>query len=121
MNVRDIMDRAQGAAQLKADDLLDAMGLQRKTSVGEQILMTVGIFGAGLLVGAGLGILFAPKSGRELRSDIGNRVGDVTQRAREVGTRVSEKLGRTAAAATGTGYEEEIPISSPGGNARTGI
>ena len=121
MNMRDIMGRVQGAAQLQAEDLLDHLGLQRKTSVGEQILMTVGIFGAGLLVGAGLGILFAPKSGRELRGDIGTRVNDLKQRAQDVGTRVSERLGRTATATGTTGYEEEIPISTPGSNARTGI
>lgn len=34
------------------------------------VLPALGVFGAGLLVGAGLGLLLAPKSGRELRGEI---------------------------------------------------
>ena len=39
---------------------------------------------AGTVIGAGLGMLFAPKSGSELRSDLGNRIADQTGRVREV-------------------------------------
>jgi len=33
----------------------------------------LGAFGAGILIGAGLALLFAPKAGSELRQDIENR------------------------------------------------
>jgi len=39
------------------------------------------VFGAGLLVGAGLALLFAPSSGRELREEIGERAADLRDRA----------------------------------------
>jgi len=39
---------------------------------------------AGTVLGAGLGMLFAPKSGSELRSQIGSQINDSTGRLREV-------------------------------------
>ena len=39
---------------------------------------------AGTVLGAGLGMLFAPKSGSELRSQIGGQIADSTGRIREV-------------------------------------
>ena len=58
------------------DDALDAVGLQRAQHAAlltSTILPAAGLFGAGLLIGAGLGLLFAPKAGRETREDIGDR------------------------------------------------
>src|SRR6185369_9757166 len=39
---------------------------------------------AGTVLGAGLGMLFAPKAGSELRSQIGTQIADGTGRLREV-------------------------------------
>ena len=39
---------------------------------------------AGTVLGAGLGMLFAPKSGSELRSQLGTQISDSTGRLREV-------------------------------------
>ena len=39
---------------------------------------------AGTVLGAGLGMLFAPKAGSELRSQIGNQIADQTGKLREV-------------------------------------
>ncbi len=58
------------------DDILRALGQNRRT--GNDILPGLALFGAGLLVGAGLALLFAPSSGEDLRAEIG-------ERAREVG------------------------------------
>jgi YtxH-like protein len=56
------------------DELLAKLGLERKASTGEWLVGALGFFGVGLLVGAGLGLLLAPKSGRELREGIRHRV-----------------------------------------------
>jgi len=56
------------------DDILEMMGLQTKTSTAAVVGGTVGIFAIGLLVGAGLGMLLAPKAGRELREDLRDRL-----------------------------------------------
>lgn len=55
------------------DDLLNALGLEAKPSTTVWLAEVLGTFGVGLLVGAGLGLLLAPKPGRELRSDIQHR------------------------------------------------
>jgi hypothetical protein len=49
---------------------LAAIGLQPRRSASDYILPALGLFGVGMLVGAGLGLLLAPKQGRELRGDI---------------------------------------------------
>ena len=58
---------------LDKDDILEMMGLQTKSSTGAWLAGTLGTFGVGLLVGAGLGLLLAPKPGRELREDLRDR------------------------------------------------
>ncbi len=62
------------------DDILNALGLELRKTPGDFVLPALGVFGAGLLVGAGLALLFAPKSGNELRSDIGRRMEDARTR-----------------------------------------
>lgn len=58
---------------LNKDDILSALGLATKTSTSDRLLGTLGIFGVGLLVGAGAALLLAPKSGQDLREDLGDR------------------------------------------------
>jgi gas vesicle protein len=58
---------------LDKEDILEMMGLQSKSSTAAVVGGTVGIFAIGLLVGAGLGMLLAPKAGRELRDDLRDR------------------------------------------------
>ena len=64
-----------------AEDLIRALGLQTRRSQGSAIASGVALFGAGLLVGAGLALLFAPSSGRELREEIGERAAELRDRA----------------------------------------
>ena len=53
------------------DDVLEALGLQERRSGVATTLGTIGIFALGCLVGAGIGLAFAPKSGDELRNELG--------------------------------------------------
>ena len=68
------------------DELLRAIGLQRTRS--NDLLGGVAVFGAGMLVGAGLALLFAPSSGAEMREQLGTRLEDA-----------KEKLGQAATTA----------------------
>ena len=76
--VRDI--RKQGLKALKylqdndKDDVLEALGLEERSSAWASTLGTIGIFALGCLVGAGIGLAFAPKSGEEFRSELGDRM-----------------------------------------------
>jgi hypothetical protein len=56
------------------DDFLGLIGLQSKRSFTSELLGTLGTFGIGLLVGAGVALLLAPKPGRELRHDIRTKI-----------------------------------------------
>jgi len=67
MKISDLKD-------LSKEDVLSALGLASKPSATERILGTLGLFGAGILVGAGAALLLAPKSGADLREDLGQRI-----------------------------------------------
>ena len=52
------------------DDLLDLVGLESRRTTSDKLVPALAIFGAGMLVGAGLGLLLAQKPGKELRSQL---------------------------------------------------
>ena len=53
------------------DDILARLGLESRRTATDYIMPALGVFGAGMLVGAGLGLMFAPKRGVEIRHDLG--------------------------------------------------
>ncbi len=63
------------------DDVLRALGsgigTRRRSS---DVLPGLALFGAGILVGAGLALLFAPQSGQELREEVSERVDEFRER-----------------------------------------
>jgi gas vesicle protein len=67
MNLKDLRN-------LDKDDFLEMLGLETRRSTGGWIAGTLGTFGVGLLVGAGIALMLAPKPGRELREDIRERL-----------------------------------------------
>jgi len=56
------------------EDVINAIGLASRRSTTTDFASMIGVFGAGLLIGAGLALLFAPKSGEELRRELGERM-----------------------------------------------
>ena len=54
--------------------MLESLGLQQRRGAVASTLGTLGIFVLGCLVGAGIGLAFAPKSGDELRNELGDKV-----------------------------------------------
>ena len=87
MDIRAILENAQGSVRSTYDtgveSLLDRLGLEQKRSTMEVVLPSLAIFGAGLAVGAALGIMLAPKRGEELRTDLRHRIGDLKDRSVE--------------------------------------
>jgi len=59
--------------RLDRDDLLELVGLQRSSS-NDWVAPALTALGVGLLVGAGLGLLLAPKTGVELRNDLRDKL-----------------------------------------------
>ncbi len=70
--------------KLSRDQMIGALHLDRQHTTGDMIVPALAIFGAGLLVGAGLGLLLAPKSGHELRRDIADGVDDLKLKSTEL-------------------------------------
>jgi hypothetical protein len=68
------MISARDLKKMDKDDLLNLLGLETKRDTVDWLLPTLGAFSVGLLVGAGLGVLMAPKAGPELRNDLRNRL-----------------------------------------------
>jgi hypothetical protein len=54
------------------DALLRRVGLEERTPAGD-FFTGLGLFSVGVLVGAGLGLMFAPKRGEEVRAALNER------------------------------------------------
>jgi hypothetical protein len=69
------------------DAILDRLGLEERTPAGD-FFTGLGLFSIGVLVGAGLGLMFAPKRGEEMRAALNeawrNR-GRTAQELRDLG------------------------------------
>jgi hypothetical protein len=61
------------------EDVINAIGLATRRSSASELSTVIGAFGAGMLIGAGLALLFAPRTGEELRREIGERVSSFTE------------------------------------------
>jgi len=68
------MFSANDLKKMDKDELLNLLGLETRKGPADWLLPAVGAFSVGLLVGAGLGLLMAPKPGAELRGDLRNRL-----------------------------------------------
>ncbi|HEY6004255.1 MAG TPA: YtxH domain-containing protein [Anaeromyxobacter sp.] len=72
------------------DAILDRLGLEERTPAGD-FFTGLGLFSIGVLVGAGLGLMFAPKRGEEMRAALNeawkNR-GKAAQELRDLGAEV---------------------------------
>jgi len=67
MKLSDISD-------LSKEDILAMLGLATKPSASQRMISSAGMFGLGALVGAGVALMLAPSSGRDLRDDLGRRI-----------------------------------------------
>jgi len=66
--------KLQELRDMDKDDFLGLLGLQTKRTFTGELLGSLGTFGIGLLVGAGVALLLAPKPGRDLRHDIRSKI-----------------------------------------------
>ena len=85
---------------MNRNDILASMGLQTRRSSAGYVLPALGMFGVGILTGAGLGLLFAPRTGREMRRELGTRMNDlghkVTDATKQVTNKIKTKMRRAA-------------------------
>lgn len=90
--VKSVVEVVTLLRSLGADQVLGKIGLSRRRTP----LATLGILAAGLAVGAGLGMLFAPRSGRQTRRFMLDQAqkagGEVKARTLEAASLVEAKL-----------------------------
>jgi hypothetical protein len=68
MKWSDLSDlRWKDLKKLDRDEVLHRLGLEEHTPTSD-FLTGLGLFAVGMLVGAGLGVMFAPKPGAEMRT-----------------------------------------------------
>jgi hypothetical protein len=77
MTIEDILQ-----ALPSKEDIASAVGLEARSSPTGDMRAAFGIFGAGIILGAGLALLFAPKAGHEIRHDIAEKVGEMGEHLR---------------------------------------
>lgn len=66
-----------------ADDVLRLIGLQQQRAASEAALGVLGSFALGTIVGGMLALLFAPKTGEDMRRDLSERFDDATHKVKE--------------------------------------
>ena len=124
MDLQDLMDKMNTSVSSSYDrnleNVLDRLGLERSRAAKDVVLPALGIFGAGIAVGATLGLLFAPKRGDELRSDIRHSLEDLRQKSAEEYNELREKSEEALQAARKRVAREEEAASEKkaNGNAR---
>ena len=89
------------ARELRANDILGPLGLERRRSAFETVLPGIGMFLGGAALGAGVALLVAPMSGKQLRSELGKRASDVKERAGQRIEELEERIQHRAGNAMG--------------------
>lgn len=80
LTIKDLIDAFAGAKESARDamptreQLFQAIGAKPQEDV---MMSSFGIFAAGIVLGAGLAVLFTPRPGAEVREAIGEKISDL--------------------------------------------
>lgn len=74
------------------DTILRRVGLEQRTPAGD-FFTGLGLFSIGVLVGAGLGLMFAPKRGEEMRAHLNEAWRNRVRSGREFPTGLGAEAG----------------------------
>lgn len=89
MNIKDIKN-------LDKDQILEMLGLEGERSTTSSILWSIGLIAIGAVAGAGIALLLAPQTGRELRENVSrklkNTADDVVSSARRKADEVQSQV-----------------------------
>lgn len=90
---------------LRTDDLLCALGLERRRGTIDHVFTATTYFLAGAIVGSCAALLLAPTSGRALRNRLNEQLRTATERARQAASEVRERVSSSRQDGQGS-YEE---------------
>ena len=91
MRWNDLSDLRKGLRNLKRQDVLNRLGLQEHTPTSD-FFTGLGLFAVGVLVGATLGIMFAPRPGAEMRNQLSGTLRRGRRRTDEYGQAVGTEV-----------------------------
>ena len=73
--------------KLDRENLMKLINIEQRRSMGDRLVSSLGLFLGGALVGAGVALLMAPKSGADLRKDLAeNGINPILQRLDTIAT-----------------------------------
>jgi hypothetical protein len=81
--------------EVDKDDVLEKLGLESRKDPLDYLLPAIGLFGAGLAVGCGIGLMLAPKSGKEFRAELGERFKEGLEQGKAQMHGIADKVGST--------------------------
>jgi len=73
-------DGLNSLQNLSGDDILAAIGLERRRAVSDALIPSLALFTAGALVGAAAAVLLTPKTGQQLRRELTDGARDLSQK-----------------------------------------
>ncbi len=91
---------AKAVGDISTDDVLSALGLRRQATGFARVLPPLGYFAAGILCGAGVGLLLAPRSGRDTRRQLKSKAQNLTQRVGAAAEEMAAEVRGTLTAGT---------------------
>jgi hypothetical protein len=77
------------------NDVLDLVGLARRRTILSSMLPAMGFLALGAAIGAGVGLMLAPSSGRRLRQDVGDRLDQIREKMRREAQQKREVMNAT--------------------------
>ena len=88
-------DGLSSLQNLSGDDILEAIGLERRRTISDAVIPSLALFAAGALVGAAAAVLLTPKTGQQLRRELTDGARDLSQK---ISTSAQEYTGAARSA-----------------------
>jgi hypothetical protein len=103
-----LKDRVNSMKTTSSEDLLAALGLERRRSSVAVVGSYAALLATGMILGAGIALLMAPKSGRALRQEIRIKASDFADR---IGERAGEATSEVRSALSlDDGHGQKAPL-----------
>ena len=95
-------DGLQSLQSFSGDDILAALGLEKRRTNVDVLLPSVALFAAGAIVGAAAAVLLTPKTGPAMRRELTDGARDLSQRLGSTAQAVQEYVAGNRGGSTAT-------------------
>jgi len=112
MRIEELLQALPSKETLSAAAGFHPNGRSYTSGAASELLPALGIFGTGLLLGAGLALLFAPKLGSEVREDLAGKMRALGGQARSAAEHAATQ-GRQAVNDLGADGSHRMSANNP--------